>query len=283
MCAQLLLAAGCSAALLILACAYSEEPGAVGPSTGAAPAADAGKHQGGPTLSAEQRGKMAAIPAGTYRPLYTGKVAQPEAVAPFLLDRYQVTDADFARFVQAVPHWEPGRPPSIQANASYLTHWRAASTNRARRTPVRNVSWFAARAYCRWLGKRLPTIAEWERAAMAADRARPHEGETALVKRVLEWYGQPNQERAVGSVYENIHGVHDLHGSVWEWTEDFNSVTIDPDGRAKGQSDRFCGGGGFNASNPRDYAAFMRQAFRGGLTAASTTHNLGFRCAADSR
>ncbi|MEQ9363263.1 MAG: SUMF1/EgtB/PvdO family nonheme iron enzyme, partial [Leptospirales bacterium] len=70
-----------------------------------------------------------------------------------------------------------------------------------------------------------------------------------------------------------------LHGSVWEWVLDFNSVTIDSDSRESGQSAKFCGAGGFNSSSPRDYAAFMRQAFRSGLTAASTTRNLGFRCA----
>ena len=227
---------------------------------------------------------MSTVPAGSYTPVYTGLVSQPEAVAPFLLDRYPVTNSQYLQFVEKHPDWRIGQPPAIKAGPAYLRHWRLSERKmHTDRTPVRNVSWFAARAYCRSLGKRLPTIAEWERAAMAPDRARPLEGEAALVSRVLQWYGTPNQARPVGSVYENIFGVFDMHGSVWEWTEDFNSVTIDPDGRANGKSERFCGGGGFNASNPRDYAAFMRQAFRSGLNASSTTDNLGFRCAADAR
>lgn len=244
-------------------------------------AGDSARPAADPRLSANARSRMRLVPAGIYRPLYTGKVAQPEPVSAFLLDAYQVTDAEFAEFAKKNPEWNIGRPPAIKAGPAYLTHWRGGQNVAQGRLPARNVSWFAARAFCKSIGKRLPTIAEWERAAMAPDRARPNEGETALVTRVLEWYGKPNNILPVGSIYENTFGIHDLHGSVWEWTEDFNSVTIDPDGRAKGKSDRFCGGGGFNASNPRDYAAFMRQAFRGGLTASSTTNNLGFRCAAD--
>ena len=224
---------------------------------------------------------MARVPAGVYVPLYSGDNLQKEPVAAFLLDRYPVTNADYRTFVDARPDWAPGKPPAIKADHNYLSHWQVSQEKA--RVPVTGVSWFAAREYCKFRGKRLPTVAEWEWAASAADAARPHEGEDALVQRILEWYGRANKGREVGSVYQNVFGIFDMHGSVWEWTEDFNSVTIDSDGRGKGDSDRFCGAGGLNASNPRDYAAFMRQAFRSSLRAASTAKNLGFRCARDLR
>lgn len=227
---------------------------------------------------------MAWVPPGFYTALYSGDRRERQRVAGFYMDRTAVTNENFARFVAARPRWKPGEPPTIKADRNYLRHWNGNRPPAAlARVPVTNVSWFAAREYCRWRGRRLPTVAEWERAAMAPDAAHPHEGEAALLKRILEWYGRPNENRAAGSVYRNLLGLYDMHGSVWEWTEDFNSVTIDSDSRERGQSARFCGAGGLNASNPRDYAAFMRQAFRSGLRAASTAKNLGFRCAADAK
>lgn len=232
--------------------------------------------------------EMSWIPAGVYRPLYTGDQIEVEPVVGFWLDQKAVTNAQFLRFADSHSEWKRGRPPAIKADQNYLRHWKKTAGGGAKgyypptaslRAPVVNVSWFAARAYCKSLGKRLPTVAEWERAALAPDAARPHEGEEALVRRILEWYGKKNSVREVGTVYRNVYGVYDMHGSVWEWIVDFNSVTIDSDSREGGQSAKFCGAGGFNSSSPRDYAAFMRQAFRSGLTAASTTRNLGFRCA----
>lgn len=282
---------------LLLSCGAEQDrpPGAdaastPGPLTGPAALAHTAAGDGfqpTPDQLKEGRGlpvpaEMALVGRGTYVPLYTGKVSRPEIVEPFLMDRLAVTNAEFAQFTRTHPVWRPGAPPAIKAGPGYLHHWRGQTGEAiANKKPVTNVSWFAARAYCQSRGKRLPTIAEWERAAMAPDAARPNEGETALVKRILEWYGRPNSLKPVGSVYRNTFGLYDLHGSVWEWTLDFNSVTIDPDGRERGKSELFCGGGGFNASNPRDYAAFMRQAMRGGLAASSATNNLGFRCARD--
>jgi formylglycine-generating enzyme required for sulfatase activity len=230
-------------------------------------------------IRAPDTSAMVRIPAGKYQPLYTGEKVQAEQVKPFLLDKLPVTNADFRRFVTSYAEWAPGRPPAIKANPGYLRHWRGPA---AGNIPITNVSWFAARAFCQASGKRLPTVAEWERAAAAPDMKHPMEGEAAQVKRILEWYARPNESHPAGTVYCNTLGVYDMHGSVWEWTEDFNSVTIDPDGREQGKSDRFCGGGGFRSSSPRDYAAFMRHAFRGSLNAASTIANLGFRCAADA-
>jgi formylglycine-generating enzyme required for sulfatase activity len=88
----------------------------------------------------------------------------------------------------------------------------------------------------------------------------------------------------VGTNQANYWGVQDLHGLVWEWVLDFNSSMLATDPRRAGDRDRlaFCGGGAIGATDQADYPSFMRVAFRSSLRAEYTTHNLGFRCAADA-
>ena len=75
---------------------------------------------------------------------------------------------------------------------------------------------------------------------------------------------------------------------IWEWTLDFNSVVLDDDSRATGSGadarDRhlYCASSAIGATDPSDYAAFLRYAVRAGLGARSTTSSVGFRCAADA-
>jgi formylglycine-generating enzyme required for sulfatase activity len=72
-----------------------------------------------------------------------------------------------------------------------------------------------------------------------------------------------------------------MHGLVWEWVEDFNSAMVTGESRADSgiERDLFCGSGAASASDFRDYAAFMRYAFRSSLDAKYAVSNLGFRCA----
>ena len=73
----------------------------------------------------------------------------------------------------------------------------------------------------------------------------------------------------------------DLHGLVWEWTSDFNSVLISGESRKDVDKDSnlFCGSAAVGASDLMNYAAFMRYAIRGSLKARYNMSNLGFRCA----
>ena len=230
---------------------------------------------------------MARVGGGTYSPLYRDADGNGDiAVAPFYLDRTAVTNADFLAFVRANPQWRRSRARRLFAEEGYLGHWAgdlAPGSAAVARQPVVNVSWFAATAYARWRGHRLPTVAEWEVAAMAGRRDADGRGEADFDRRIAAWYGRPRPAvlPAVGQTPANHWGIRDLHGLVFEWTADFNSALASSDSRRAGDADTgaFCGAGAVGAGDVDDYAAFLRFAYRGGLQARYVVPNLGFRTA----
>jgi len=153
-----------------------------------------------------------------------------------------------------------------------------ASQNQA---AVTHVSWFAAQAYCEAQGKRLPTIGEWEFVARASESSPDGSQEPGYNQRILDWYAKPNLNASIGLTPKNYWGVKDLHGLIWEWTEDFNSNLISGESRADASIDTslYCAAAATDAADPSDYAAFMRYGFRSSLQARFTISNLGFRCA----
>lgn len=227
---------------------------------------------------------MAVVPAGSYLPLYSPSGAEV-AVASFRLDRTPVTRAQYAAFVAAHPEWRRSAVPPVFAAGGYLADWaddrRPAGDPDA---PVTRVSWFAARAYCAALGRRLPTVDEWEYAARADETRADASADPAFRARLLELYTtRPATPPAVGSVFTNRHGIADMHGLVWEWVEDFNTVVVSTDSRGTGAEDPglYCAASADGATDVGDYAAFLRYAFRASLRGASVSAALGFRCAAD--
>jgi formylglycine-generating enzyme required for sulfatase activity len=233
--------------------------------------------------------RMAAVPAGRFRPLYAAPHAQPVAVASFALDRDPVTTGEFLAFVERHSEWRRDRVRRVFADAHYLADWPSATdagAPAALRRPVTQVSWFAARAYCASLGKRLPTVDEWEYVAAASERSTDARGQAAFRSRLLALYAGVGRQTSAGS-FVNAYGVRAMHGVVWEWTLDFNSVVLDDDSRATGSGadarDRhlYCASASIGATDPSDYPAFLRQAVRAGLGARSSTSSVGFRCAAE--
>lgn len=232
-----------------------------------------------------QEVKMATINGGTYVPLYGTTDKKPVKIAAFKMDVYPVTNAQYLAFVKKHPEYSRSKMKGLFADKSYLSQWENDSNygkNNLSNAPIANVSWFAAKKYCECQGKRLPSMDEWEYVAMADEKRIDARTKEEFNKYIMSWYEKPKAyANPVGHTFKNYWGVYDMHGLVWEWTSDFNSIFLSGESRKDKDTDKnlFCGSGSVNATDLMNYAAFMRYAFRGSLKANYTTKNLGFRCA----
>ena len=228
-----------------------------------------------------------ALPPGIFKTVLPPDGKQGLAsVKAFSLRALPVTNAEFAAFTQKSPEWRPALVPAIFADGQYLNHWPALGKPGPDQfaQPVTNVSWFAAQAYCESEGARLPTWHEWEFAAAADEKRFDARADPAWRERILSWYSRKSGPLpGVGAGAKNIYGVHDLHGVIWEWVHDASAMMVSGDSRNQGDPDtlQFCGAGALSANDRENYPVLMRIAMLSSLTAASTTRNLGFRCARD--
>ncbi len=231
--------------------------------------------------------KMLVIPAGKYDPFFITKANKPLTVAAFKLDEYAVTNAEFLVFVKQNPQWRKSKVNRLFADTSYLRYWQSDTViglahKNIYHSPVVNVSWFAAQAYAKWAGKRLPTVAEWEYAGNGKPLNVKY---TSLTEYILNWYRRPNLPVLpnVKSTYKNQYGLYDMHGLVWEWTFNFNSFISKGDSRGATSDEQkaFCAAGSLDVKDRKDYAGYLRFSYRGSLKGNYCIANLGFRCAKD--
>jgi sulfatase modifying factor 1 len=231
-----------------------------------------------------QNDKMVLVKGGVYLPLY-GAEDKVVKIEPFKMDVFPVSNSDYLKFVQENPQWKKSNIKRLFADESYLTKWKNDETFIGLpNAPVTTVSWFAAKKYCECQGKRLPTMDEWEFAAMANEDVPDAREIETYNQYILGWYETPKTyNNPIGETFKNYWGIYDLHGLVWEWTLDFNSVLISGESRKDVDKDSnlFCGSAAIGASDLMNYAAFMRYAFRGSMKARYSSQNLGFRCAKD--
>jgi len=236
--------------------------------------------------NAQQTTPMQTIRAGVFIPLYGSTEEGNVRVGSFKLDRFAVTNAQYLDFLKQHPSYQRSQIKALFASKSYLSHWKSDLDfgDLNPQAPVTNVSWFAAKKYCECQGKRLPTLDEWEYVAMSDAQQLDAREKEAYNQYILAWYETPKTYlNPVGSTLKNYWGVYDMHGLIWEWVFDYNSIFLSGESRKdKGNDENlFCGSASINASDLMDYAAFMRYGFRGSLRANFTTKNLGFRCAKD--
>lgn len=227
---------------------------------------------------------LVTIPAGEYVPLYTTDKT-PRRVEAFQLDVTSVTKREYLAFLTKNPRWQRSKISKMFADESYLKDWQGdLDPGNRLDSPVTHVSWFAARAFAKFHGKRLPTVDEWEYVARADATTANATADDAYTQMILDWYAaRPVDPLPDPSTFpENFHGVRALHGLIWEWVEDFNNAMVTGESRGDTGLERnlFCAGGALSATDVRNYAAFMRYAFRSSLKGQYTTANLGFRCAA---
>ncbi|MBP0904685.1 formylglycine-generating enzyme family protein [Mariniflexile gromovii] len=233
-----------------------------------------------------QSAGMVFIKGSRYIPLY-GRDSTVVEVKDFEIDIYPITNAEYENFVKKHPKWQKSKVIKLFADTSYLSNWKndlELKASEKPNSPVTYISWFAAKDYCECQGKRLPTVDEWEYVAMADETTKDARKKSSYNKQILAWYEAPrSNENTIGEHPKNAWGVHDLHGLVWEWTLDFNSVLITGESRKDVDKDSnlFCGSAAVNATDLMNYAAFMRYAIRGSLKAKYSMKNLGFRCAKD--
>ena len=205
-------------------------------------------------------------------------------VDDFRIRTTPVTRGEYLAFIEARPQWRRSQVPRAFADEGYLADGPSAGglSGEDAMRPVTHVSWFAAQAFCEEEGARLPTWNEWEFIAAADATRTDARGDAGWRSQILAWYARPANVPlpAVGGA-PNVYGVRDVHGVVWEWVEDFNSLLVDADSRAASDADRlkFCGAGAINLKQRQNYATLMRVALLSSLRAADSTGSLGFRCA----
>jgi formylglycine-generating enzyme required for sulfatase activity len=194
----------------------------------------------------------------------------------FYMDQYEVRTSLYAAFLKATKREKP-------------YNWQLVDMQGDGDRPVIGVDWYDAEAYCRWAGKRLPTEAEWEKAARWTDgRAYPWgNGRLDKTKASYNWDGKRRWEGyrtlSLAGSYEagkSPYGIYDMAGNVWEWVADWyerdaykNSPTRNPQGPPAGEFKVFRGGSAL--SHATDITSALRN--RGSPTGRAIT--IGFRCA----
>jgi formylglycine-generating enzyme required for sulfatase activity len=247
---------------------------------------------GGPfTMGADHGGEEDEHPAHTV------------TLAPFYLDLTEVTNEAWDRCVAA----KICPPPD--ATSAHKNGFGNDGGFRGPRQPVSAIAWDAARGYCAWLGKRLPTEAEWEKAARGTDARHYPWGNDEPTPEHAVFSGR-GITQAVGThpKGDGPYGHHDLAGNVWEWVEDvYDPYAYRRPGAAEGKGGtceqsleafaelRAQGKKGFTGSNP--IPKECERVLRGGafnypgpgLRVTNRVHHpgryhlvmSGFRCAKD--
>lgn len=230
--------------------------------------------------------KMVTIKGGEYQPFY-GEDSSLVAVHDFLLDERPVTNREFLDFVKKNPKWKRSNVKAIFADETYLQDWQDDETLPKKANPdaaVTYVSWFAAKAFAKSAGKRLPTLDEWEYVAMADEESPNARQKPTYSSNLINLYNEKErQTKVVMRSKPNYWRIYNMFDLVWEWTDDFNSIMTTSDTRSGNFDDKglFCAVAATTATDALNYASYMRYAFRSSLKANYTVSNLGFRCAKD--
>ena len=184
---------------------------------------------------------MLLIPAGEFqmgsnneKAKVRKKPAYKVYVDAFYMDKYPVTNAQYKVFIDANPLWgksskrdEWNRVKKMLSifgkyhDGNYLKHWYGSNFPVGKDDhPVTHVSWYAAMAYAQWAEKRLPTEAEWEKAARGGLKGQKYPWGNLMDSNMVFCGKDVGKTTSVGKYPPNNYGLHDIVGNVWEWCLD---------------------------------------------------------------
>lgn len=232
-----------------------------------------------PTLEEPDGTKLILVPSGG---MLMGPSRRDVYIDEYYLAQAPVTNRQFQAFIDAT-HYQPDDAEAQR----FLSHWRDGKSPKAILDhPVVFVSWFDARAYCRWSGRRLPTEAEWEKASRGTDGRKYPWGKREPTHSDANYGRKQGKTCPVGNYPKTAapYGHLDMAGNVWEWCEDTDDpyfylqgpnrnprITITP--KARQYSCVVRGGSWvFDAQSLRTYA-------RSSFQPEFRLDGVGFRCA----
>jgi formylglycine-generating enzyme len=193
-------------------------------------------------------------------------------VDSFYIDKYLVTNSQFQKYCD-----ETGR--RYPQNPIWDTSYFLSRPN----YPVVNITWDSAVAYAEWAGKRLPTEAEWEKAARGGTDTKYYCGDT-LYQDNANFSGKAGKDKyrhtsPVGVFLPNPFGLYDMAGNVWQWCSDYYMSDFywttnlpNPEGPKKG-TERVVRGGSWDSTYE-----YIRVSVRGKNAQTAKNSNVGFRC-----
>lgn len=242
--------------------------------------------------TAQPQDDMVAIPAGPFTMGSTdGPVDErPQhrfTLAAFRIDRYPVTNARFALFLNAVgPFNRQGERLFDADDPDARIHHdggRWVSDKGYQQHPVVEVSWAGARDYCAWRGKRLPTEAEWEKAARGPEPRKYPWGNAPPDETRAQFNARFNETAPVDRFPAGAspYAVQDMAGNTWEWVS--SAYRPYPYSAGDGREDPASGPvratrGGGHDSGPHEITTTQRGRNLSRNPRAGH-HNIGFRCA----
>ncbi len=210
-------------------------------------------------------------------------------LSTFKISKYEITNAQFVKFLNVKGNTYSGSIPFLAMGSSDIE--KSGKIYKVKsgldNYPIRVVTWYGAKAYCEWVGGRLPTEAEWEYAARGGKKSKDYKFSGSNAPYEVAWYRKNSPEAGCNKIEEGIGthpvgnknanelGIYDMNGNVWEWCNDWfgnysSSSSTNPIGPSSGDK-RVLRGNSYHGNPVHIWHREYRK------DPAQTKRNIGFR------